>query len=273
MADGRVDIDAHRMHKCANPRCDFQFACFTPGDECTCRADDDGGEFYCQEACEPDAAPPLVVFYDTETTGLPGPGRAPVCVIELAAQVCDADAAETGRFSTLIRPDVELSEAQTRDAEAFHNITRDMLAHADVPTFAAAWERFIAWLDGERRRAGKTRVLLVAHNNFDFDLRVLEDECTRGGISTTSPEWLHHADSLIALRNQHIHGKGGRYGLKQLVDRWMPSERDRPQQHRAGDDTATLARLLTEGLPYDLARDVMNEMVSHACPPLPARPR
>lgn len=98
------------------------------------------------------------IFYDTETTGVrPDKDR----IIEIAA----FDPIRNKTFEQLINPGCPIPP----DASAIHNITDEMVANA--PPFKKVAEAFNEFCEGS--------VVLIAHNNDNFDFPFLKTEFAR----------------------------------------------------------------------------------------------
>jgi DNA polymerase III subunit epsilon len=112
------------------------------------------------------------IFYDTETTGLkPDKDR----IIEIAAY----DPELNRRFERLVNPGCPIPP----EATAVHHITNEMVATA--PSFVEVGADFIEFCEGE--------VVLIAHNNDNFDYHFLRLEFQRNGLQMPSWKFL---DSL-----------------------------------------------------------------------------
>jgi DNA polymerase III subunit epsilon len=106
------------------------------------------------------------IFYDTETTGVkPDKDR----VIEIAA----FDPERNRSFERLINPGCPIPP----EASAIHHITNDMVA--GCPDFSQIGKEFIEFCEGD--------VVLIAHNNDNFDIHFLRNELSRHQIPI--PSW------------------------------------------------------------------------------------
>jgi DNA polymerase-3 subunit epsilon len=113
------------------------------------------------------------IYYDTETTGIkPERDR----IIEIAAY----DPVHQRTFEKLINPGCKIP----REATAIHNITDEMVASA--APFAEVAREFIEFCEGE--------VVLIAHNNDNFDLPFMRIEYERNSVEI--PAW----ESLDSLK-------------------------------------------------------------------------
>lgn len=106
------------------------------------------------------------IYYDTETTGIKAEKDR---IIEIAAY----DPERNCRFERLINPGSPIP----REATAIHHITDQMVANA--PSFTAVAEEFINFCQGE--------VVLIAHNNDNFDYHFLRCEFERNNLAL--PNW------------------------------------------------------------------------------------
>jgi len=106
------------------------------------------------------------IYYDTETTGIkPDKDR----IIEIAAY----DPAQDRVFEELINPEVPIP----LEVSAIHNITDEMVAEA--PNFSEIGKRFAEFCEGD--------VVLIAHNNDNFDILFLHAEFKRANLPP--PSW------------------------------------------------------------------------------------
>lgn len=112
------------------------------------------------------------IFYDTETTGIRAERDR---IIEIAA----FDPILNRSFEQLVNPGVSIPA----EATAIHHITNEMVANA--PAFNQVGQDFIQFCEGD--------VILIAHNNDQFDIHFLRNEFNRAQIPM--PEW-KFVDSL-----------------------------------------------------------------------------
>lgn len=106
------------------------------------------------------------IYYDTETTGL---HASEDHIIELAAY----DPVRNLSFCHFINPGVPIPA----DATRIHGITDEIVK--DSPSFAEIGEKFAAFCEGD--------VVLIAHNNDQFDRHFLAAEAKRSAL--TFPDW------------------------------------------------------------------------------------
>jgi len=116
--------------------------------------------------------PLRAIYYDTETTGIKAEKDR---IVEIAAY----DPVRNQRFDQLINPGCPIP----REASAIHHITDDMVASA--PSFASVAKDFIDFCEGD--------VVLIAHNNDNFDYHFLRCEFERNQLILPSWKFL---DSL-----------------------------------------------------------------------------
>jgi DNA polymerase III subunit epsilon len=107
------------------------------------------------------------IFYDTETTGVRADKD---YVIELSAY----DPVKEAYFDELINPNFPIPEEATK----IHNITNEMVQDKDG--FQDVGQRFVEFCEGD--------VVLVAHNNDNFDKHFLRCEFARSDL-TFPTEW------------------------------------------------------------------------------------
>lgn len=106
------------------------------------------------------------IYYDTETTGVKADRDR---IIEIAAY----DPVLDRRFEKFVNPGCPIPP----EAIAIHHITDEMVASA--PSFAQIGAEFAEFCEGD--------VVLIAHNNDNFDLHFLRNEFDRHGMSM--PSW------------------------------------------------------------------------------------
>jgi DNA polymerase-3 subunit epsilon len=101
------------------------------------------------------------IYYDTETTGLKSDTDR---IIELAAY----DSLEKTSFCTFINPGIPIP----KESIEICGITDEMVK--DAPDFKTAAKMFVEFCKGE--------VVLIAHNNDNFDKHFLQAEFSRCGV-------------------------------------------------------------------------------------------
>jgi DNA polymerase-3 subunit epsilon len=106
------------------------------------------------------------IYYDTETTGIKADRDR---IIELAAY----DPVRDLKFERFINPGIIIPD----EAIAIHHITNEMVASA--PSFDVVGAEFIEFCEGD--------VILIAHNNDNFDYHFLRHEFGRHKL--TMPSW------------------------------------------------------------------------------------
>lgn len=105
-----------------------------------------------------------IIFYDTETTGIrAGEDR----IVEIAAY--DGESS----FVSFVNPGCPIPE----EVSAVHGISDEMVSGAD--DWSIVGQRFIEFCSGD--------VMLVAHNNDNFDIKFLRAEYERFGLEM--PKW------------------------------------------------------------------------------------
>lgn len=112
------------------------------------------------------------IYYDTETTGIKAEKDR---IVEIAAY----DPVRDLRFEKFVNPGCPIPP----EAIAIHHITDEMVASA--PSFAQVGKEFIEFCEGD--------VVLIAHNNDNFDVHFLRNEFERHTVAMPSWKFL---DSL-----------------------------------------------------------------------------
>jgi len=117
------------------------------------------------------------IYYDTETTGIKADRDR---IIEIAAY----DPVRNLSFEKFVNPGSPIPP----EATAIHHITDEMIASA--PSFAQVGAEFIEFCEGD--------VVLIAHNNDNFDVHFLRKEFER--YSVEMPTWKFLDSLKWALR-------------------------------------------------------------------------
>lgn len=156
------------------------------------------------------------IYYDTETTGVKAERDR---VIEIAA----FDPLHNRTFEELINPGIPIPA----EATAIHNISDEMVS--TKPGFSEVGRRFIDFCDGD--------VVLIAHNNDNFDLHFLRHEFQRGNL--VMPDWTF-LDTLKWARKYRPDLP--RHSLQFLREIYgVPAN----NAHRALDDVVVLHRVFS----------------------------
>ncbi|HEX7121576.1 MAG TPA: UvrD-helicase domain-containing protein [Gemmatimonadaceae bacterium] len=168
---------------------------------------------------------------DLETTDK----NADTCEIVEIAAVRVRDGRLVDEFRTLVRPGIPIAPAAT----ATHGITDADVATA--PSFEEVWPAFRDFCGSD---------VLVAHNGYQFDFRILR-RLTKplGGSPLTT------YDSLLLARELHP-------GSRRLEDLARTFGIDAGQSHRALDDTRTLAQVFLRLDAERLARSRKTALVT-----------
>ncbi|MEY5044430.1 MAG: hypothetical protein RJA19_1657 [Bacteroidota bacterium] len=175
----------------------------------------------------------LYAIVDIETTG----GRAEQAGITEVAVVLTDGRRETGRWSSLIRPDHPVPQYIT----ALTGITTEMVAQA--PPFEAVAAELMALLQDR---------VFVAHN-VGFDYGFLQCAFERAGLSFSRPRLC-----TVRLARQVYRGGSG-YGLTALCQRMgIPND----ARHRAMGDCAATAELFHRMLAEPGTVEVVERMLA-----------
>lgn len=160
--------------------------------------------------------PLRAIYYDTETTGVKAEKDR---IIEIAAY----DPARDRRFEMFVNPGCPIPP----EATAIHHITDEMVASA--PSFAHVGAEFIEFCEGD--------VVLIAHNNDNFDYHFLRHEFNRHSLQMPSWKFL---DSLKWARRYRPDLP--RHTLQFLREIYgIPAN----NAHRALDDVIVLHRVFS----------------------------
>jgi DNA polymerase III epsilon subunit-like protein len=168
---------------------------------------------------------PLMVFFDLETTGL---DTQTAETVELAGKVFP----DGPEFNERVRPVQSIPVESTK----IHGISQQDVQTASP--FKEVFSRFVAFLD-EQRQKMKRIVFLVSHNNFHFDMPILEAECKR--CSFAIPNWIWFADTLDTMQNVFRLPRS-ELALQTLSKELLKSKE--AQKHTAIDDTKLLVNVV-----------------------------
>ena len=154
-----------------------------------------------------------IIFFDLETTGL-----SPIhdYTLQLSAVILPKtgikDINTPISFDEYINPPKDIIIKNSD----IHGITRDVLK--DASSFDVVYTMFYDWINSQ---FGDDKVYLVAHNCFSFDMRFLEVECKRNGL--TIPENWIFIDSLVQFRKYNPDIECENYKLVTLYE-WLKDE-------------------------------------------------
>lgn len=206
----------------------------------------------------------LFIFYDTETTGL---STATDEIVELGARV-DLDGvhvpdatSESPRecFGALVRP---ARRAVPVAASNVHGLTMVQLVHAE--TFASVASEFYAWIESWLVRTARSRAILVAHNNFRYDMQILSRQTSECGYTVAAH--IVFADTLPLLRE--LMPKPGRsFALLRLWKEWIATPAQ-PEPtgaaHRVASDVDMLISVARHACVFTHGT-FMQRLHEHAC--------
>jgi DNA polymerase III alpha subunit (gram-positive type) len=172
---------------------------------------------------------PLVIFYDLETTGL---NHTKDEILEIACRVDPNWPGDRGQrvdtFCRFIRP---VAKEIPAAATAIHGITFDMVAKQRSAKHVE--KRLTRWLHTWEEVA--TPLILVAHNNFQFDRSFFRRTFPR----LREAAFVKHGDSLWAFERE-LGIKKGELALQKLGKRFHCLAEGERQSHRAMGDVELL---------------------------------
>ncbi len=174
------------------------------------------------------------IFYDTETTGINVKNDR---IVEIAAY----DPVRNTTFEELINPGVPIPE----EAASVHGISDAMVA--DKPPFSDVIQKFIDFCEGE--------VVLVAHNNDNFDVHIVRNEFERN--NRQMPSWKFFDTLKWARRYRRDLPRHTLQFLREMYG--FPAN----NAHRALDDVIILHKVyeaMTDDLGIDVAYELMNSV-------------
>lgn len=169
------------------------------------------------------------IYYDTETTGVKTDKDR---IVELAA----FDPLNNRTFEMLINPGCKIP----LDASAIHKITDEMVANS--PAFSEVASEFIRFCEGP--------VVLIAHNNDNFDMPLMRSEFSRH--SMTFPTQWTFLDSLKWMRRYRPDLP--RHTLQFLREIYGIAENN---AHRALDDVKVLYQMFQSAIDDLTMEDVL----------------
>lgn len=173
------------------------------------------------------------IYYDTETTGIKTDKDR---IVEIAA----FDPVNNRRFEMLVNPGISIPS----EASSVHGITDDMVK--DSPSFAEVAHAFISFCEGD--------VVLIAHNNDNFDMPLLRHEFNRHAVAMPST-WIF-MDSLKWSRRYR--SDLPRHTLQFLRETYGIAANN---AHRALDDVLVLFELFSQMID-DLSMEEVLQLMS-----------
>lgn len=186
----------------------------------------------------------LVVFFDLETTGLkPGLDE----IVELGA-IVDPLSVRQHRHDSLpceFKSLIRLHKMKEIPAEstAIHGIKTSDITNCD--SFSQVYSRFEVWLQRWKLITGHDRVVLIAHNCFDYDAKMFNAACREQiHASFMLPSWIQFGDSLIAMRTGFV-GAFKSFALQKLAVAMNIVTSD-VDAHRAISDVTVLMRIISQ---------------------------
>ena len=135
----------------------------------------------------------MIFYYDLETTGLE---------IETARILQIAILDESGKYNIdrYVNPGINILITNSN----IHNINHEILKKENAKDFG---ETFMDILEFLNRIAKNENIILVSHNNFRYDKRILERECER--FNKEIPEnWLF-GDTIVLYREYYPNLRNG----------------------------------------------------------------
>jgi len=173
-----------------------------------------------------------IIYYDTETTGVQAKNDR---IIEIAAYDPERDIS----FERFVNPGMSIPA----EATAIHQITDEMVA--DASDFSVVGNEFIEFCSGD--------VLLIAHNNDNFDIHFLREEFSRNNIEM--PQW-DFLDSLKWARRYRPDLP--RHALQFLREIYGVESNN---AHRALDDVVVLHKVFS-AMTGDLSVESIVELLN-----------
>ena len=129
-----------------------------------------------------------ILFLDAEMNGLSPFGH---FILQLSSIILEQSGDTSKTFNDYVLPPVGTSIENSH----IHNITFEVLDARNAEPFNVVFTRFQEWVESH---FGSEDVHMIAHNCHAFDLRFLEVECKRHGLSIPS-NWIF-VDSLTQFR-------------------------------------------------------------------------
>jgi DNA polymerase III epsilon subunit-like protein len=189
----------------------------------------------------------MILFFDTETTGLPKDYKAPASdsqswprLVQIAWILTDTTGGQVETFEAIVKPSgFRIPEEATK----LHGISTDQALQEGME-LAKALLRFTQLL-----RQSDPKVKLVVGHNISFDKKILQAEFCRLGW----PDFLADRDTVCTMQKSTQHCKlpkaNGQNGykwpkLQELHKKLFDSEFS--EAHNAGSDIQATARCFFE---------------------------
>ena len=182
---------------------------------------------------------PVIVYFDLETTGT---DTKTARIVEIACQVegefyPPVASKVSEEFSEFVNPGIPIPP----EASKHNHITDEMVSSA--ATTKSVLEVFFAHLSSWHRLYYNADIVLVAHNAFRYDARVLYEECNRYAVKI--PSFVYIADTFWSHAAVYPEYKGG--NSLATLGRYYRVLKGR-QPHRALGDIKLLQAVCLAGI-------------------------
>jgi len=137
---------------------------------------------------------PIFILLDFETTGLdPLKNNR---IVQLACMLIRIKNKKEISFNNIINPNIPVSKYSK--ASLIHKIPMQKLKTAS--SFDTVFLELLDWIQFQKKREDADKVILCAHNGFDFDFNFLTTEIVRYNLENKINLDLYLSDSLIIFR-------------------------------------------------------------------------
>lgn len=142
-----------------------------------------------------------ICYFDLESTGL----CTTTSKILQIAGVCNNEDKSIFQSYVMPPPNFEITNS------FIHNITKETLIENSAPPFDTVMNRFIDFMN---ETFGNQIIYMIAHNNFGYDMNLLESQCKEFNITIPS-NWRFY-DSLYQFRKYNSEIGYGNFALGKL---------------------------------------------------------
>jgi len=184
-----------------------------------------------------------IIYYDLETTNLrPLTGPNGIEIVQIGAVCKHTRNKKTQKLNIYLVPNREISAGATQ----VHGLTRDSLEFDDAFRPKQGLQVFMNFLE-QQREYNKEKILLVAHNNYGFDKKVLINNLNRFNVFLPDGPNIFFYDSLLLMKKVKDMSNGNltRISLNACLDYFFQEEQASP--HSAFWDADDCRRICEHG--------------------------
>lgn len=168
-----------------------------------------------------------ICYFDLESTGLCTKTSK---ILQLAG-VCNDEDTSIFQSYVMTPPNFEITNS------FIHHITKETLIENSAPPFDTVMNRFIDFMN---ETFGNQIIYMIAHNNFGYDMNLLESQCK--DFNLTIPSNWRFYDSLYQFRKYNSEIGYGNFALGKLYQNIIGGDPD-GEFHNAVTDVKALMEI------------------------------